>query len=68
MDPKHQNDEDGRCILVSNERKPTPVPLRNFHETFVSFYQNIKPFSLQQSFYLTFKGTFTEDLLIETFY
>lgn len=57
MGPKHQDGLNERGILISCSR------------VFKEYLQNFcEPFSLPQSFYLSFKDTLTEDLLIETFY
>lgn len=67
MDLKRQNNEDGRNRLIQLEETCSSA-FREFSQNFGEFYQNLEPFSPPQSFSLTFKGTFTEDLLIEAFY
>lgn len=67
MDPRRQNEKDGRNLLIQLEETRSSA-FREFSQNFGEFYQNLDPFSPPQSFALTFKDTFTEDLLIETFY
>lgn len=62
MGPKHRNGLNERGILISWLEKTCSRVFKEYLQNFC------EPFSLPQSFYLSFKDTFTEDLLIETFY